>query len=98
GGVAFHAWDRGEQRGEVRVGGGRDARGERVDCLIERVDVGGQAGDQDAVVWGGAKRVARASVRCGSFARHLPLGSSASAARAPTPASSASSIARAEAE
>src|SRR5215218_5578142 len=52
GDVAFHARDRGEQLDQLGVGGGGDARVERGNCLVERVDVGEQAGDEDAVVGG----------------------------------------------
>src|SRR6266702_1958197 len=52
GDVAFHARDGGEQVDQLGVGGGSDAGVERGNCLVERVDVGEQAGDEDAVVGG----------------------------------------------
>ncbi len=46
GDVAFHARDGGEQVDQLGVGGGSDAGVERGNCLVERVDVGEQAGDE----------------------------------------------------
>ena len=97
--MGLDAGDRAQQLDDAqRVGRARlDPLVEVPDRGVERVDVREHLGDHDAVV-PDLNRLASASRSWGIFARILALASSASSSGSVTPASSASSIARADFE